>query len=62
MLQMESGVLFGSVVSCCSLLCMMCRAGSTGTDVKRAFTSYDDMVSPVLFGWVWPLLQSAGCF
>ena len=37
-LGMESGVLFGSVVSCCSLLCMMFRAESAGTDVKRAFT------------------------
>ena len=55
MLGMDSGVLFGSVVSC-SLLCMMFRAGSTGTDVNRAFTSYDGMVPLVVFGWIWPLL------
>ena len=36
---MESGVLLWSVVSSCSLLCMMVRAGSTGTEVKRALMS-----------------------
>ena len=46
MLGMESGVLFGSLASCCSLLCMMCRTGSTGTNVKRAFTLYDDVAFP----------------
>ena len=38
MLGMENGVLLGSVVSCCSLLCIMFRAGSTGITVKNAFT------------------------
>ena len=47
MLGMESGVLSGTVVSCCSLLCMMFRARSTGAKVKRAFMSYDDMVPPL---------------
>ena len=62
MLGMEIGVLFGSVVSCCNLLCMMFRAGSTGTEVKRAFMSYDDIVSPLnldgfgLFYKVWAFL------
>ena len=46
MLGMKSGVLLGNVASCCSLLCLMFRTGSTGTEVKRAFMSYDDMVSP----------------
>ena len=56
MFGMESGVLFNSVVSCCVLLWMMFRAGSPGTEVKRAFTSYDDIVSPVEFGLIWPFL------
>ena len=46
MLRMESGVLFGSVASSCSLLHMMLKVGSSGTNVKRAFALYDDMVSP----------------
>ena len=56
MLGMENGLLLGSVVFCCNLLCMMFGAASTGTEVKRASTSYDDMVSPFVFGWIWPLL------
>ena len=45
MLGMESGVLLGTVMSCCSL-CMMLGVGSAGTEVKRTFTTYGDMVSP----------------
>ena len=45
-LGMERGVLLWSVVSCCILLCILFRAGSTGTEVKRAFMSNDDMVFP----------------
>ena len=62
MLGMESGVLFCSLVSCCSLLCMIFRARSTGTEVKRSFTSCVDMVSPIVFGWTKPPLQSAEYF
>ena len=42
----EMLVLCGSVVSCDNLCCAIWIEGSTGTDVKRAFTSSDVMVSP----------------
>ena len=52
MLGMESGVLLCSVVFWFSLLCMMFRAGFTGTEVDRAFTSYNDMFPSVVFEWI----------
>ena len=39
-------VLCGRVLSCCSLCLTIWMAGCTGTDVKRAFTSYEVMISP----------------
>ena len=41
----RKGVLLWSTVSCCNLLWMMSRVGSTGIDVNRAFTSYEEMHS-----------------
>ena len=35
-----------SCESCCNCCLMMEISGSTGIDVKRAFTSYDEMHSP----------------
>ena len=39
-------VLCGRVLSCCSLFLTICMAGSTGTEVKRALTSKEVMLSP----------------
>ena len=44
---MDIEVLLWSCESCCSLCLMMEITGSTGTDVKTAFTSYDEMHSPL---------------
>ena len=41
---MDMEVLCGSVVSCCSLCLTIWMAGCTGTEVKRALTSYEVMV------------------
>ena len=43
---MDMEVLCGSVVSCCSLCLTIWMDGCTGTDVKRALTSYEVMISP----------------
>ena len=42
----DMDVLRCSCMSCSSLCLMMVMAGSTGTDVKRVFTSYDVIHSP----------------
>ena len=39
-------VLCGSVLSCCNLLLTIWMAGWTGTEVKRALTSKEVMLSP----------------
>ena len=46
MLWVESAVLLRSVVPCHYLQHMMFRAGSNGTEEKRAFTSYEEIHSP----------------
>ena len=43
---MDMEVLCVSVVSCCSLCLTIWIAGCTGTDVKRALTSYEVMIFP----------------
>ena len=44
---MDMAVLCGRVLSCCSLFLTICMAGWTGTEVKRALTSSEVMLSPV---------------
>ena len=43
---MDMEVLCGRVVSCCSLCLTIWMEGWTGTEVNRALTSYDVMLSP----------------
>ena len=43
---MDMEVLCGSVLSCCSLCLTIWMAGCTGTEVKRALTSYEVMICP----------------
>ena len=42
----DVGVLFCSCLSCCNFCLIMEMAGSTGTDMQRASTSYNVMHSP----------------
>ena len=42
----DMAVLCGRVLSCCSLFLTMWMAGWTGTEVKRALTSNEVMLSP----------------
>ena len=44
----DSTVLVHNEVSCSTSLCLMLRAGSTGTDVNSAITSHEQRHSP---GW-----------
>ena len=44
---MDMEVLCGSVLSCCNLCLTICMAGWTGTEVNRALTSNEVMLSPV---------------
>ena len=44
---MDMEVLCGSVLSCCNLCLTICMVGCTGTDVNRALTSNEVMLSPV---------------
>ena len=43
---MDMAVLCGRVLSCCSLFLTIWMAGWTGTEVKRALTSNEVMLSP----------------
>ena len=46
MFWMDMLVLWCSVESCVNFCCIMCMEGSTGTEVKRALTSFEIISSP----------------
>ena len=59
---MDIWVLWGSVGSCLHFCWTMLIAGSTGTEVNKALTSYKEMTSPSCSLTCCIFLWSVGCF
>ena len=58
---MDMEVLLYSCESCCNFYLMMAIAGSTGTDVKRALTSWMKCTLLDLTGWTQYVLNNVWC-